>query len=127
MVQQFTYFGRSNAGNTSPANTLYGIHCAQNGTARAAHALNATVFPLNRFKPSYPWPVIPSINANDTTPSGTATYYPGWNVGNNAFAFPVASGANPIGSGGGREREDREPVILRLAERDQRRVVARGQ
>jgi len=58
------------------------------------------VFPLNRFKPSYPWPVIPSINANDTTPSGTATYYPGWNVGNNVFAFPVASGATPIGSGG---------------------------
>ena len=98
--EQFTYFGRSNAGNTSPANTLYGIQCAQNGTTRAAHAVNATVFPLNRFKPSYPWPVIPSINANDTTPSGTATYYPGWNVGNNVFAFPVASGAHPIGSGG---------------------------
>jgi hypothetical protein len=98
--EQFAYFGRSNAGNTSPANTLYGIQCAQNGTARAAHALNATVFPLNRFKPSYPWPVIPSINANDTTPSGTATYYPGWNVGNNVFAFPVVSGAHQIGSGG---------------------------
>ncbi len=98
--EQFTYFGRSNAGNTSPANTLYGIQCAQNGTTRAAHSASATVFPLNRFKPSYPWPVIPSINANDTTPSGTATYYPGWNVGNNVFAFPVASGATPIGSGG---------------------------
>jgi hypothetical protein len=98
--EQFTYFGRSNAGNTSPANTLYGIQCAQNGTTRAAHSASATVFPLNRFKPAYPWPVIPSINTNDTTPSGTATYYPGWNVGNNVFAFPVASGATPIGSGG---------------------------
>jgi hypothetical protein len=98
--EQFTYFGRSNAGNTSPANTFYGVQCAQKGTTRAAHSVNATVFPLNRFQPSYPWPVIPSINANDTTPSGTATYYPGWNVGNNVFAFPVASGANQIGSGG---------------------------
>ena len=98
--EQFSYFGRSNAGNTSPANTLYGIQCAQNGTARAAHAASATVFPLNRFKPSYPWPVIPSINTNDTTPSGNASYYPGWNVGNSVFAFPVATGINPIGSGG---------------------------
>ncbi|HET6219820.1 MAG TPA: hypothetical protein VFE27_22530 [Acidobacteriaceae bacterium] len=98
--EQFAYFGRSNAGNTSPANTLYGIQCAQNGTTRAAHSSAATVFPLNRFKPSYPWPVIPSINSGDTTPSGNASYYPGWNVGNSAFAFPVATGANPIGSGG---------------------------
>jgi hypothetical protein len=98
--EQFSYFGRSNAGNTSPANTLYGIQCAQNGTTRAAHAASATVFPLNRFKPSYPWPVIPSINTNDTTPSGNASYYPGWNVGNSVFAFPVATGINPIGSGG---------------------------
>ena len=98
--EQFSYFGRSNAGNTTPANTLYGIQCAQNGTTRAAHANAATVFPLNRFQPTYPWPVIPSINAHDTTPSGTATYYPGWDAGNAVFAFPVASGASPIGSGG---------------------------
>ena len=39
--EQFSYFGRSNAGNTSPANTLYGIQCAQNGTARAAHMRRA--------------------------------------------------------------------------------------
>ncbi len=98
--EQFTYFGRSNAFNPTPANTLYGIQCAQNGTARAAHASAATVFPLNRFQPAYPWPVIPSINTNDTTPSATATYYPGWDAGNAVFAFPVASGATPIGSGG---------------------------
>ena len=74
--EQFSYFGRSNAANPTPANTLYGIQCAQNGTTRAAHAASATVFPLNRFKPSYPWPVIPSINTNDTTPSGTRELLP---------------------------------------------------
>lgn len=101
--EQFTYFGRSDAGNPSPANTLYGIQCAQNGTTRATHtggSPGATVFPLNRFKPAYPWPVIPSINSNDTTPSATATYYPAWTAGNAIFAFPVVSGATAIGSGG---------------------------
>ena len=90
--EQFTYFGRSNAGNTTPAKTLYNIQCAQNGTVRAAHATNATVVPLNNFEPSYPWPVTPTLNSGDTTPSGTAGYFPGWNVGNAAFAFPVATG-----------------------------------
>jgi len=92
--EQFTYFGKSIAANPTPANTLYGIQCAQNGTTRAAHAVGATVVPLNQFQPSYPWPVTPTINANDTTPSGTAGYFPGWNVGNAAFAFPVATGIN---------------------------------
>jgi hypothetical protein len=96
--EQFTYFGRSNAGNTTPANTFYGIQCAQNGTARAGHAAGATVVPLNRFKPSYPWPVTPTVNSGDTTPSGTAGFFPGWNVGNAAFAFPIATG---ISSGSG--------------------------
>ena len=97
--EQFTYFGRSNANNPSPANTLYGIQCAQNGTARAAHSSSATVFPLNRFKPAYPWPVIPAIGGT-TTPSSTATYYPGWNVGNAIWSFPVVSGSTAIGTGG---------------------------
>jgi hypothetical protein len=92
--EQFTYFGKSIAANPTPANTLYGIQCAQNGTARAAHSVGATVVPLNQFKPSYPWPVTPTVNANDTTPSGTAGYFPGWNVGNAAFAFPLATGIN---------------------------------
>ena len=86
------YFSRSNAGNATPAKTLYNIQCAQNGTVRAAHATNATVVPLNNFEPSYPWPVTPTLNSGDTTPSGTAGYFPGWNVGNAAFAFPVATG-----------------------------------
>ena len=30
----------------------------------------------------------------DTTPSGTAGYFPGWNVGNAAFAFPLVTGIN---------------------------------
>jgi hypothetical protein len=92
--EQFTYFGKSIAANPTPANTLYGIQCAQNGTSRAAHAVGATVVPLNQFKPSYPWPVTPTVNAGDTTPSGTAGFFPGWNVGNAAFAFPVATGIN---------------------------------
>jgi hypothetical protein len=90
--EQFSYFGRSLAANPTPANTLYDVQCAQNGTARAAHSSLATVVPLNNFKPNYPWPVTPTLNANDTTPSGTAGYFPGWNVGNAAFAFPVATG-----------------------------------
>jgi hypothetical protein len=97
--EQFAYFGRSNAGNTTPANTFYGIQCAQNGTSRAAHSVNATVVPLNNFKPSYPWPVTPTLNTGDTTPAGTAGYFPGWNVGNAAFAFPLATGIGGNGTG----------------------------
>jgi hypothetical protein len=97
--EQFTYFGRSNAGNTTPANTLYNVQCAQNGTTRANHSVNATVVPLNNFKPSYPWPVTPTLNSGDTTPAGTAGYFPGWNVGNAAFAFPLASGHRGNGTG----------------------------
>jgi hypothetical protein len=97
--EQFSYFARSNAGNTTPANTLYNIQCAQNGTARAAHSVNATVVPLNNFQPSYPWPVTPTLNAGNTTPSGNAGYFPGWNVGNAAFAFPLATGLGGNGTG----------------------------
>ncbi len=96
--EQFTYFGKSNASNPTPANTLYNIQCAQNGTTRVAHSASATVVPLNNFKSTCPWPVTPTINTGDTTPTGTAGFFPGWNVGNAAFAFPVASGINS-GSG----------------------------
>jgi hypothetical protein len=99
--EQFTYFSRSNAGNTTPANTLYNIQCAQNGTTRAAHSTGATVVPLNNFKPGYPWPVTPTLNAGDTTPSGTAGFFPGWNVGNAAFAFPVVTGVSSSSGGSG--------------------------
>ena len=90
--EQFSYFAKSNASNPNPANTLYNIQCGQNGTARANHSVGATVVPLNPFQPSYPWPVIPTLNSGDTTPAGNASYFPGWNVGNVAFAFPIASG-----------------------------------
>jgi len=96
--EQFTYFGKSNASSPTPADTLYNIQCAQNGTGRAAHSSSATVIPLNNFKPTYPWPVTPTINTGDTTPTGTAGFFPGWNVGNAAFAFPIVSGINS-GSG----------------------------
>jgi hypothetical protein len=90
--EQFSYFGKSNAQNPSPANTLYGVQCAQNGTTRANHSTGATVVPLNPFKPNYPWPVVPTLNSGDTTPAGTAGFFPGWNVGNAVFAFPLANG-----------------------------------
>ncbi len=98
--EQFSYFGKSVAANPTPANTLYGVQCGQNGTARANHSVGATVFPLNNFKPSYPWPVTPTLNSGDTTPSGTAGYYPGWNVGNAAFSFPLQAGTAPASTGG---------------------------
>lgn len=101
-AEQFTYTSKSVAANPTPANTFYGVSCAQNSTSRAAHSVGATVVPLNNYKPAYPWPVTPTLNANDTTPSGTAGYYPGWNVGNAAFAFPVATGiSSSSGQGGG--------------------------
>ncbi|MGC2400607.1 MAG: hypothetical protein WA510_12515, partial [Acidobacteriaceae bacterium] len=90
--EQFSYFGKSNAQNPSPANTLYGVQCAQNGTTRANHNTGASVVPLNQYKPAYPWPVVPTLNSGDTTPAANAGYFPGWNVGNAVFAFPIASG-----------------------------------
>ena len=91
-AEQFSYFAKSGAVNPTPANTLYNVQCGQNGTTRAAHSSGTTVVPLNNFKPSYPWPVTPTVNAGDTTPSATAGYFPGWNVGNAAFAFPLVTG-----------------------------------
>jgi hypothetical protein len=92
--EQFTYFGKTNATGSLSSNTLTITGCAQNGTTRAVHTAGATVVPLNPFQPAYPWPVTPTLNTGDTTPAGTASYYPAWNVGNTAFAFPVATGSN---------------------------------
>jgi len=92
--EQFTYFGKTNATGSLSSNLLTITGCAQNGTTRAAHISGATVVPLNPFKPAYPWPVTPTLNTGNTTPSGTAGYYPAWNVGNTAFAFPIATGIN---------------------------------
>ena len=97
--EQFSYFGKSMANNATPANTFYNVQCAQNGSTRAAHAVGATIVPLNRFQPSYPWPVTPTINSGDTTPSGTAGFFPAWNAGNAVFAFPIANGQSAAALG----------------------------
>jgi hypothetical protein len=100
--EQIAYMGHSNAftqgvgGASIASNTLMNLQCAQNGTTRAAHASGATVVPLNQFQPSYPWPVTPTENSNDTTPSGNASYYPGINVGNAAFAAPDSNGSTGL-------------------------------
>lgn len=92
--EEFSYFGKTTALSGLSTNFLTITGCAQNGTTRAAHTAGGTVVPLNPFKPAYPWPVTPTLNSGDTTPSGTASYFPAWNVGNTAFAFPIASGSN---------------------------------
>lgn len=45
-----------------------------------------------------PWPVIPSINTNDSTPSG-ANWFPGECVGAAAISFPTANGNVHIETG----------------------------
>ena len=112
--EQFTYFGKSIAANPTPANTLYGVQCAQNGTTRAAHSVGATVVPLNQFKPSYPWPVTPTVNTNDTTPSGTAaTSRVGtWAMRPLPFPWPPESTRAPGARLMECQRQDREPVVL---------------
>lgn len=45
-----------------------------------------------------PWPVIPSINSGDSTPSG-ANWFPGECIGNAAIAFPTANGNTYVGAG----------------------------
>jgi hypothetical protein len=45
-----------------------------------------------------PWPVIPSINAGDSTPSG-ANWFPGQCGGNFGIAFPTPNGNTYVGSG----------------------------
>lgn len=61
--------------------------------------LGSFIAPLNPFKPTYPWPVVPTLNIGDTTPTSTAAYFPGHNVGVVAFQFPQASGIS--GQSGG--------------------------
>lgn len=45
-----------------------------------------------------PWPVTPTINSGDSTPSG-ANYFPGGCVGNAGVAFPTANANTFVGSG----------------------------
>ena len=76
--EQLSYFGKTNTGSLG-TNFLTITGCAQNGTARAAHAAGATVVPLNQYRPNLPWPVAPTVNPNATTPS-VAAFYPAWNM-----------------------------------------------
>lgn len=45
-----------------------------------------------------PWPVVPSINAGNSTPSG-ANWFPGQCGGNFGIAFPTANGNTYVGGG----------------------------
>jgi hypothetical protein len=127
--EQFSYFAKSSALSPTPANTLYNVQCAQNGTTRAAHSIGATVVPLNNFEPSYPWPVTPTLNSGDTTPSGNAGYFPGMECGQRGLCFPACDRHRGQWH---RVVERRTPGLktsfyLALAERDQRRELELGQ
>lgn len=56
------------------------------------HSSGVFIAPLNPFFPTKPWPYFPTLNTNDTTPSG-AELFPGHNIGNCAFAFPQSNGS----------------------------------
>lgn len=59
-----------------------------------------TIVPLNPCPAKFdnPWPVTPSINAGDSTPSG-ANWFPGECIGNAAIAFPQGNGNVYAGTG----------------------------
>ena len=115
--EQFSYFGRSNAGNTTPANTFYNIQCAQNGTTRAAHSVNATVVPLNNFKPSYPWPVTPTLNSGRHHAQRQCWIFSRLECGQRGLRFPAGQRRwGPWDGVVGSELEDREPFLLGVAE-----------
>ena len=65
-----------------------------------------TIVPLNKCAAKnifgsasdQPWPVVPTINSGDSTPSG-ANWFPGECIGNAGIAFPTANGNVFVGSG----------------------------
>lgn len=63
--------------------------CSVNGGA--GNSVSSVVFPLNNCQAMFnnPYPVVPSINTNQTTPVN-ATYYAGYCAGNAAFSLPMA-------------------------------------
>lgn len=65
----------------------------------ADHPVGSYLQPLNPFKPQYPWPVIPSINAGDTTPT-LASFYPAFNVGAAGLSSPISNGTSVAGTNG---------------------------
>lgn len=83
--EQCVYFGYS---YITPSITI--SSCT--GTS-VDHASGSFEFPLNPIKPTTPYPVTPTINSGDTTPT-TASFYPGRNIGNCAWAFPMSNGSS---------------------------------
>jgi hypothetical protein len=63
-------------------------------------AASTAIFPMNPCyaKKEVPWPVTPTVNSGDSTPSG-AVYFPGLCVGNAAVAMPEANGNIYVGTG----------------------------
>ena len=117
--EQFSYFGHSNASNPSPANTLYNIQCAQNGTSRAAHCVLRNRRPTESLPAKLPL----ACRANHQQ----RRYYPGrhrWVLprlerGQRSLRFPRCH-RHQRGLGDDRRLElrsqDREPVVLPVAE-----------
>lgn len=85
--EQCTYY---NINFNSGVNTYTVTGCT--GSA-VDHPSNSYIAPLNPFKPSMPWPVPTTAGGNQTTPAN-ASYYPGHNIGNCAWAFPQSDGSN---------------------------------
>jgi hypothetical protein len=70
-----------------------------NGSGATCVTSGATVVPLNPCAAKnlfgstsdQPWPVTPTLNSGDSTPSG-ANWFPAWCGGNAAISFPEANG-----------------------------------
>lgn len=91
---EFDYLGGN---NLAPPYTLI----LRDGPATTTGlAIGTAVVPENPCYAAYetPWPVTPTINSGDSTPSG-ATYFPGACVGNAAIAMPQANANNFVGTG----------------------------
>ncbi len=90
--EEYTYIGANYLANTA---VIRG-----GPSTSAGQAANGVVFPTNPCPAVYdqPWPVTPTINSGDSTPSG-ANYFPSRCLGNAAISFPQANG-NVYSQGG---------------------------
>jgi hypothetical protein len=93
-VYQYLGVGYSTAANTCTMALWNGP------TSTTGWGVGTVVAPMN---PCYaqattPWPVYPTINSGDSTPSGARTF-PGLCVGNAGLAFPQANGNTYVGTG----------------------------
>lgn len=92
---EFDYMGANPANNTivvrrGPATVNGGSGYSGTNTITALNPCPANF--------ETPWPVTPTINSGDSTPTG-ANWFPGLCVGNAAIAFPTANGNTFVGSG----------------------------